>query len=676
MKKYILLSLLLALGAPARAREIYPLNEGWRFFFASEPSSDNACFVTLPHSWNNNPTAKGSLLETTGLYHNDLYLPAEWASKRIFVRFYGAQNVTDLFVNGRLAGEHRGGSTAFAFEITDKVRFGSDNSLLAVVSNAARSNVLPTSSETNCYGGLYREAELIVTERTAVSPLYLGTDGVLVRQQTATAEKAEGEIEIHLTSSGDNTCTVAVDITGPDGRKVFADRIQHAKIEDKPLKVAYSVPSPKLWSPARPALYTVNVTVSKGSKSDKVSVRTGFRQIEAVPETLLLNGDSIKIRGVVLYHDNALSAGTLTDADYDLDLQEIRTLGANALRSAMMPHAQHLYDRCDEQGMLVWIDTPLHRAPFLSDAAYYATPGFERNGLQQLQEIVAQNINHPSVVMWGLFSRLRTTGDDVRPYVRMLREELRALDASRPTVAVSDQNGDINFITDMIVWRQAVGWGKGKADDLLIWLERLGKNWSHLRSGIAYGAPGLIGHADTPLSGKLATNRMPEERQALFHEEYARCLQNDSLLWGVWIENMFDYGSVRNPYGVNGMGLMTIDRRRHKDAYYLYKALWNKKEPTLHLVGKRHNMRRTPRQTFHVYSSAGEPLMMIGSDTVAMNEYAPCQYRSDTVELTGRAEIRVRAGKLHDRMTVLIDYASKPPKNPDPQQTEGPQTTN
>ncbi|MDE6877413.1 MAG: beta-galactosidase, partial [Alistipes sp.] len=281
MKRDILLALLLLWALPLGAREIYPLNEGWRFFYASEPNSDNARFVTLPHSWNNNPTAEGSLRETTGLYQNDLRIPAEWASKRVFIRFYGAQNVTDLFVNGRHAGEHRGGATAFTFEITDRLRFGTDNSLLVIVSNAARTNVLPTSAEMNFYGGLYREAELIVTERTAVSPLYLGTDGVLVHQRTATREKAEGELEIHLTSKNETACTVEVDITAPDGRKVFADRIMHAKLDGRPLKIAYTVPNPQLWSPEHPDLYKVNVEVSKNGRSDRVSVRTGFRQIKA-----------------------------------------------------------------------------------------------------------------------------------------------------------------------------------------------------------------------------------------------------------------------------------------------------------------------------------------------------------------------------------------------------------
>ena len=675
VKKYALLGLLLA-TLPLGAREIHPLNEGWRFFYASEPNSDNARFVTLPHSWNNNPTAEGSLRETTGLYQNDLRVPAEWASKRVFIRFYGAQNVMDLFVNGRHAGEHRGGATAFVFEITDKLRFGAENSLLAIVSNAARTNVLPTSAEMNFYGGLYREAELIVTERTAVSPLYLGTDGVLVRQRTATREKAEGEIEIHLTSKSETACTVAVDITAPDGRKVFADRVQHAKVDGRPLKIAYTVPTPKLWSPATPDLYTVNVAVSKDGRSDRMSVRTGFRRIEAVPGALQLNGTGIPVRGVVLYHDNALSAGTLTPADYDYDLEAVRTLGANARRSAVMPHAQYLYDRCDEQGMLVWIDTPLQRAQFLSDAAYYATPAFEQNGLQQLQEIIAQNINHPSVVMWGLFSRLRNTGDDVRPYLRRLHETARTLDPSRPTVAVSDKNGDINYITEMIVWRQAIGWDKGHPDDLLIWLERLAKGWPHLCSAIQYGAPGVIGHSDIPLHNKPTAYRLPEGRQTHFHEEYARCLQNDSLLWGVWIENMFDYGSVRGHNGTNNMGLTTIDRRQHKDAYYLYKAMWNRREPTLHIAGKHNARRYAAQQMFRVYSSAGEPLMTIGADTIPMTLYAPCQYRSDTVELTGRAEVKVRAGKLQDKAIVLIDNAAKPNNRSVLPQTTNPQKTN
>ncbi|WP_304582480.1 glycoside hydrolase family 2 protein [uncultured Alistipes sp.] len=670
MKRYLVLCLLLALATPLRAREIHPLNEGWRFFFRSETSSDNARYVTLPHSWNNDPTLEGVLIETSGNYQNDLYIPAEWASKRVFIRFYGAQNVADLFVNGYFAGCHRGGATAFTFEITDRLHFGADNILLMRVSNAARNDVLPTSADMNFYGGLYREAELIVTERTAVSPLYLGTEGVLVHQRSATKAKAEGEIEVHLTSLTDGSCPLTLTIAAPDGRTVLTKNL-HVKVDSKPVRIAYNIASPELWRPGRPALYTVTVKVGEDPHSDRVSVRTGFREIKPLPSALLLNGDSMKLRGVTLYHDNAVSAGTLTAADYRTDLHEIRTLGANALRSAVMPHAQTLYDLCDEQGMLVWIDTPLRQAPFLSDAGYFATPTFEQNGLEQLREIVAQNLNHPSVVMWGIFSRMRTTGDDVAPYIRQLHRAARELDPSRPTVAVSERNGGINFITDLIVWRKEEGWNKGRPDNLTVWLDKLHKEWSHLRSAIEYGGEGFLDHRNYTAQPRHAAGRMPEERQARFHEEYARLLEHDSLLWGIWLENMFDYGSARRRYGINGCGLVTLDRRSRKDAFYLYKALWNKQEPTLHIADKRATPRTDSRQCFRVYSSAGEPVLTIGRDTVAMKRYARCQYRSDTVSLSGRVKVKVKAGALSDSVTLQINCASKPKGYPAPRRTTG-----
>lgn len=101
MKRYLTILLLLNVVAmTASAREVFPINEGWRFFFKSEKTSDNARHVTLPHSWNTDPLAQGYWLETTGSYQNGMYIPVEWASKRLFVKFYGVQSVADLFVNG------------------------------------------------------------------------------------------------------------------------------------------------------------------------------------------------------------------------------------------------------------------------------------------------------------------------------------------------------------------------------------------------------------------------------------------------------------------------------------------------------------------------------------------------------------------------------------------------
>ena len=676
MKRYIATLLLLAACASVQAREVFPLNEGWRFFFKSENSSDNARHVTLPHTWNTDTGACGYFLETTANYQNDMYVPAEWASKRLFVKFYGVQNVADLFVNGYHVGAHRGGSTAFTFEITDKIRFGEDNALLVVVSNNSRDDVLPASTDMNLYGGIYREAELILTGKTAVSPLHLGSEGVLVRQNSVTSALVEGEAEIYLTSAGESTCMLTLDITAPNGRKVFTKR-QKTRLDGRPVVIPFSIANPQLWSPSSPALYRVTASIGEETVTDSVTVRTGFRNIQVTTAGgLTINGERIPVHGVTLYHDNAISGGAVLAQDYDADLQQIRDLGANALRSAVMPHAQYLYDRCDEQGLLVWVDSPLHRSSFLGDVAYFATPQFEQNGIQQLQEIIAQNYNHPSVVMWGIFSRLWMRGDDVTPYLRRLNDTAHAMDRSRPTVACSDQNGGLNFITDLIVWRQDVGWRKGSTDDVAVWRNQLQKNWSNLRSGVCYGGSGFIGHKSYTAQAAPRSNWMPEERQTRFHEEYVKNLQNDSLFWGTWINNMFDYGSARRPYGINGEGLVTIDRRERKDAYYLYRALWNERKPTLHIVDKRRSLRDRNRQAFSVYSSVGAPTLFVGADTVAMTQYAACQYRSDSVEIQGIVQVKAVAGEQCDSVTLRVGNVLKPKRQPVPRRTAGPQQTN
>ena len=96
-------------------RSTLNFNSHWQF---TKPGAAPVA-VTLPHTWNTDTGAGGHFLETTANYQNDMYIPAEWASKRLFVKFYGVQNVADLFVNGYHVGAHRGGSSAFTFDITD-----------------------------------------------------------------------------------------------------------------------------------------------------------------------------------------------------------------------------------------------------------------------------------------------------------------------------------------------------------------------------------------------------------------------------------------------------------------------------------------------------------------------------------------------------------------------------
>lgn len=678
MKK-LLFILLLTITCGAHAREVHSLNGDWLFSFRHENSSDKARWVALPHTWNLDALASDpTYLRTTADYLRKFYVPQSWAGKRLFVKFYGVESVAELFVNGRYVGEHRGGTTAFVFEITDRVTVGAENMLRVGISNAAMNDVLPLSSAHNLYGGIHRDVELIVTDPTAVSPLYLGSEGVLIRPQSVSDECVEAEAEIHLTSREQNACRLMFTVADPTGGIVM-QKILKIKLDERPLIVPFTIEHPQLWSRSQPNLYRVTVTVDSDTSHDEVAVTTGFRRVRITPtEGLRLNDSLVRVQGVTLYYDRLGGGSALSARDYDEDFAFVCELNANALRSPAGPHAPRLYDLCDRAGMLAWIDLPLLRAPFLSDVSYSPNPRLEENGRQQLREMIAQQMNHPSVVMWGLFNCLWQRGEDPVPYVRSLNELAHTMDPSRPTVACSNQDGELNQITDLVVWAQNVGWNKGRTEDLEIWLNLLRSNWSGLRSGVCYGESGDVGQqGEVTRPRRLGeVRRQPEGRQTRFHEDYTKYLTRDSLLWGVWVNTLFDYGSARREQGVEATGLVTLDRRERKDAFYLYKALWNRTVPTLYIADSRDDKRSEERQSVTIYSSAGLPMVLLNGDTLAVKEYAPCIYRCDSVRMSGRVKIEASAGELRDEVCLSAENALIAPPRRDPLQTVNLRSTN
>ena len=213
----------MALCYTAAARQVFSLNDEWLFFYKTETSSDNARRISLPHTWNLDAlSGRSEYLKTTANYSRTLFIPKEWEQKRMFIKFYGVQSVADVFVNGHHVGEHRGGWTAFTFEITKHLRFGEDNLVVVVVNNAYQNDVLPTSSELNLYGGIYRDVELIVTEQTTISPLYYGCDGVLIHQNNVTDTVVDATAAVWVTSISDKLCDLYISVRGPYGDVVYS----------------------------------------------------------------------------------------------------------------------------------------------------------------------------------------------------------------------------------------------------------------------------------------------------------------------------------------------------------------------------------------------------------------------------------------------------------------------
>ncbi len=669
MKRFFLLTALLCgLCLPLKAREVISINDNWRFYFSTENSADYARTISLPHTWNFDQNGTWSASQkSTANYIREVYTPAEWSQSRVFIKFYGVHSIADIIINGRYVGEHRGGATAFTFEITGYINFGDSNRIHVVVSDSPQSDILPISHEEDYYGGIYRDVEMIVTDKTAISPLYYGSEGVLIEQSNINKQVAEGIARIHLSSTQSTNCALSLSIYDPQGKVVFNKSVAKAKIGNDPVLVPFSISTPELWSPESPSLYRFVASVVDVNSSDSVEVSSGFRSIEYSEQgAIRINGVATPLHAVTLYHDYPHVGGAASRRDIDNDFEIISELGANAIRSATRPHHQYLYERCNSEGVLAWVDFPMVRAPFLGDISYYPTDRFHAQGRQTLTEIVVQNYNHPSVVMWGLFSMLTPRGDNPIPYLKELNELCKQLDASRPTVAVSDQDGAINMISDLIVWNQSFGWEKGLFSDIDIWSNMLHTKWSSMRSGVYYGQSGRIDQQSDASEYKsanpiVAASWKPEGRARIFHEEYAQRLLPDSLFWGICLNSMFDYKSVRNSLGENNSGLVSFDRRDRKDIFYLYKARWQQREATLHIAGSRNVMTCTPLHKLTVYASdTTAPMLYTSADTIEMKCVAPWHFEADSLLLfDGANHFTVRQGDMVDSTTVVLQAPSK-----------------
>ena len=648
--------------ASSPMRECYNLNDGWRFYFADAPDGANADYVTLPHTWNVD-AAEGAYLRTTANYIRSIVVPKEWEGKRLFMRFGGAQSVAELFVNGRYVAEHRGGFTSFTIEITDHVRYGAENHLRVVVSNSQRSDVLPLSTDINLAGGIYRDVELMVTPYDIISPLYYGTNGVIVEQHKVTKEHASGVVKVYLSAKSIDHTTVTMRIIGEDGYEVLNRTVKASKISpERAIEIPFDVVNPTLWSPSRCAMYDVEITLGDVKHPlDRVVVKTGLRSIAVNEDNrLCINNIPVDVRGVSMPHDRAGVGTALEREHYDADFAMMRDMGANALRSLVGPHDNYLYDKCDREGVLVWIDMPLTRSDLsISDIFYYPTQYLRNNGFEQLKEIVLQNYNHPSVVMWGMFWLVWQRGDDVLSYVKELNDLAHKLDMSRPTVCCSNSDGEINFVTDLAVLRQNVGWMKGSIEDVDIWCDQLSSNesWATLRCGVNYGEAGVRGHNTERIERAERNSRhLPERRQSDMHERYIEQIDDAGIFWGVWLDNMFDYASARRKYGCNLAGMVEYDHATRKDAYYLYRARWNKSVPTLHIADKGWRERRDTMQIIDVYSSVGEPIIVVDDEQIVASKVGEAHYRADVVLKYGATTIVATdaTGTYSDGVTLRI----------------------
>ena len=384
------------------------LNNNWIFNsdFDKLPDGDE---VRIPHTVKVTPLNyfSESLYQEVSGYLKYIDVPSDWKGKRLFLNFDGVAHEATVYVNGLLAGTHSCGYTAFSFEITDMINYGAVNAIKVRVDSRESLNIPPFGYVIDymTYGGIYREVSLEVKEQCYISDVF-----------------------VRATAAG----SVFADVTFDGGDKdqefgiIIFDKYSGEELARLPGKKGYcaisKVPGYKKWDLDSPNLYVLRVE----SETDVKEVTFGFRDSEFRADGYYLNGRKVTIMGLNRHQSYPYVGYAMPKSmqAYDADILKYE-LGVNAVRTSHYPQSQHFIDRCDEIGLLVFTEIPGWQ--HIGDAKW------KEQAVKNVEEMVVQYRNHPSVILWGV--RINESHDDDELYTRT-NEVAHKHDSSRPTSGV------------------------------------------------------------------------------------------------------------------------------------------------------------------------------------------------------------------------------------------------
>lgn len=633
-------------------RENILINQDWNFRFSHQVDKNSSRRVDLPHTWNAQDALSGKPDYKRGIgnYDKKLFIRSEWKGKRLFLRFEGANCVSNVFINGKQIGEHRGGYGAFIFEITDKVNYGKDNTVLVRVNNGEQLDVMPLVGDFNFYGGIYRDVHLLVTEDICISPLDYASPGVYLFQQHVGEKQAAVLARINLSNGTEHPRQATLRLQVKEGDKVVyqADKkvtvAPHTSVQ--PEEMSFTLLNPRLWNGREdPFMYQTVITLVKdGKEIDKVEQPLGLRYYATDADRgFFLNGKHLPLHGVCRHQEWAEVGNALRPMHHEEDTWLMLEMGVNAIRLAHYPQATYMYDLMDRNGIVTWAEIPFVGPGGYADKGFVDQPSFRENGKEQLKEMIRQHFNHPSICFWGLFNELKENGDNPLEYIKELNVLAHQEDPTRPTTSASNQGGAINFITDNIAWNRYDGWYGATPATLASWLDKTHQAHPEIKIAISeYGAGASIYHQqDSLVQTSPGSWWHPENWQTEYHIQNWKIISERPYVWGSFVWNMFDFGAAHRTEGdrpgINDKGLVTHDRKVKKDAFYFYKANWNP-EPMVYIAGHRSVNRVKPVTEVQIFSNCAEVTLKVNGQIIK-------KMQPDGVKVCIFKDIRLKKGE-------------------------------
>lgn len=616
-------------------RQVIVFNENWTF---TKPG--NAPIpVRLPHTWNAQDGQDGGndYWRGTAVYEKEFFRP-DWFGE-IVLEFAGAAMSADVFVNGAQLAHHDGGYSTFRVNITDALVPG-NNKVTVSVDNSENDRVYPQKADFTFYGGLYRDVQLLLLPPEHFEVCKDGTPGIKV---TPVVKGSAAEVTVETWQNGEGTVSFR-----------FGDEVYTAESRNGHASVTFPIENVHLWDGVNdPYLYSIEAQFGE----DVIAARFGCRSFSFDPEKgFLLNGHSYPLRGVSRHQDFLGVGNAITLQEQTLDMELIREIGANTIRLAHYQHAQEFYDLCDEYGMIVWAEIP-----YITEHM----PNGRQNTLDQMRELITQCYNHPSIVCWGLSNEVAVHGitEDLMQNHILLNDLCHEMDKTRPTTMAHpfmlEHESPLIQISDIGSYNLYFGWYMGTLEQNDSFFDKYHEKYPKRIMGFSeYGADANVRFQTAhPEQGDYS-----EQYQCLYHESLLGTIRRHPWMWATHLWNMFDFAAdgrdEGGAHGLNQKGLVTFDRKIKKDAFYLYKATWNKEEPFVHICGRRYVDRTEQETEVRVYSNQHQVTLMVDGQKVD-------ELEGETVfvfklPISGRHTVKAVADSCQDEITVCkVDRPNK-----------------
>lgn len=609
MKKTLFVFIILLLNmlnTQAGGQLKYTINEAWQFIKSNEISgveeflkmSHEGEILDLPHTWNDKDVIDEGegFFRGAGWYTKQIRIPTSYSEKEVFLFFEGVATKAEVYINKQLARTHVGGFTRFVVPVSKYINFDPSKGFatfnVVVKADNSYNDDWPTlHADFTFFGGVYRDVNLVVTEKVHFNVEDYAANGVFVTTPNVSAQSGDINLKLRIKNDDESSRKVSfvARVFGPNN-KLIQEKTKKLKL-DAGVTSEYDVElepvsNPELWTPDTPNLYRIVCEIfdAKSNKKLDESVNPlGFRWYKFdVEKGFFLNGKPLKLIGTNRHQDYKGIGNAVPDHIHVEDVLRMKAMGSNFLRIAHYPQDPAILEMCDRLGIITAIETPIVDTVTESEA-------FTSNCLSAQKEMIRQNYNHPSLVIWAYMNevllhprfakdkeRYKIYCDYVVGLAQQLEDLTRAEDPYRYTMIPNHGNLEryqepgLTEIPMIVGWNIYDGWYGRGYDNLQPKLDKF---------HAAVQKPMIITEYGVGVDPRLHTLEptrfdFTHEYALMYHNHYLKFFKETPYIAGANVWNYADFSSearVDAVQSINNKGLLGIDRKP-KDVFYFYQA--------------------------------------------------------------------------------------------------------